>query len=95
MNIKIYQKEDSQFIFEPKPKDFEEVQKNFKLVDERKFYFKSDVYTSNTSILKHVYSIYNNTDFLQGYKGRSLTCGDVVVLDDIPYFCDKFGWEKI
>lgn len=94
MNIKIYQKEDSQFTFEPKPKNFEEVQKNFKIVDERKFYFKSDVYTSNISILEHIYMIYN-TDFPQGYKGRSLTCGDVVVLDGVPYFCAKFGWEKI
>lgn len=94
MNVKIYQKEDTEFIFEPKPKSFEEVQKNFKLVDDRKFYFKSDVLDNEMKILEHIFMIYN-TDFPEGYKGRSLSCSDVVVIDEVPYFCARFGWEKI
>lgn len=94
MNVKIFQKENSEFIFEKKPQSIEEVQKNFKIVDDRKFYFKENVLTNETSILEHIYMIYN-VEHPQGYKGRSLTCGDVVSIDGEMYFCAKFGWEKI
>lgn len=92
MNIKIFQKENSEFIFEKKPASIEEVMKNFKVVDDRDFNFDS----KNEDIvnLEQVYMIYN-CEHPEGYKGRSLSCGDAVSLNGKMYFCAKFGWEKI
>jgi len=30
-----------------------------------------------------------------GFTGHSLSCSDVVKLDDTLYYCDSFGWKKI
>lgn len=31
----------------------------------------------------------------EGYKARSLSVSDVVVIDETPFYCDVFGWKEI
>lgn len=31
----------------------------------------------------------------EDYRGRSMSVSDVVYLDNVKYYCDSFGWEKI
>lgn len=90
-HIKIFQKENSQFFFyERTPETFDEVLKNFKLVYEFDYIgAKSEDFV----ILETIFTTFNQGEL--PYKGRSFTYGDVVVIDNIPYFCARFGWDKI
>ena len=36
-----------------------------------------------------------NIDHPDDYRGRSLSVSDVVVLDDVKYYCDSYGWVNI
>ena len=36
-----------------------------------------------------------NTRHPEGYKARSLSVSDVVVINGRPYYCDIFGWKEI
>ena len=36
-----------------------------------------------------------NLDFPKNYYGRSLSVSDVVVLNDVKWYCDSIGWTKI
>lgn len=36
-----------------------------------------------------------NTQHPEDYCGRSLSVSDVVMLNDVAYFCDSFGWTEI
>lgn len=46
------------------------------------------------TILDELFSEFNITH-PKNYHGRSMSTSDVVVLDEVMYYCDSFGWEKI
>lgn len=51
--------------------------------------------TDTTEILERIYTIFN-TKHPDGYRGRSLSVGDLVALEDTgTYFCDSFGFKKV
>jgi len=29
------------------------------------------------------------------YKGRSLSVSDLVYINRVPYYCDRFGWSEV
>ena len=49
---------------------------------------------STTAILDEVYASFNGVH-PENYKGRSISVSDIIVLDGIMYYVDKFGFKKI
>lgn len=47
-----------------------------------------------TEELEDIYYICN-LRHPEGYKGRSLSTSDIVMLEGQYFFCDSFGWENI
>ena len=49
-------------------------------------------------ILEHLFHVFN-VDHPDGYKGRSLSVSDIVVIEEGAerrvYYCDSFGWEVL
>ena len=46
-------------------------------------------------VLEDLFRIFN-TDHPIDFKGHSLSCSDIVILDNCSvYFCDDFGWKKL
>lgn len=50
--------------------------------------------TETNDILEDLFTIFNISK-PEGFKGRSLSVSDIVVVDGVPYYCDIFGFEKI
>lgn len=63
---------------------------NYKVVYEGQI--ESDC--STIEILEHLYERFNISKPAD-YNGHSLSVSDVVVLDNVAYYCDSFGWERI
>ena len=46
-------------------------------------------------VLEDLFRIFN-IDHPADFKGHSLSCSDIVILDNfLVYFCDDFGWKKL
>ena len=45
--------------------------------------------------LEHIWRLHNADDRPSGRCFRSLSMSDVVTIDGIPYYCDRFGWSEI
>ena len=57
--------------------------------------YEGEITGDNTNVmLENLFEIFNlrhPEDFL----GHSLSTSDIVVLDDVKYYCDSFGWQII
>lgn len=49
---------------------------------------------SITEILENLFSQFN-TVYSEGYKGRSMSVSDIVMIDGAYYYCNPFGWLRI
>ena len=45
-------------------------------------------------VLDDLFYIFNH-NHPEGFQGHSLSVSDVVVLEDVWYFCDSFGWVDV
>lgn len=50
--------------------------------------------TDTNKVLNEVYQSYNISK-PEDFKGHSLSVSDIVLLNGIPYFVDRFGFKKI
>ncbi|MEE3344241.1 MAG: YodL domain-containing protein [Bacilli bacterium] len=50
-----------------------------------------------SEVLKEIFYVFNNNDtpVPSDFKGHSLSMSDIVVIDEVPYYCDTFGWRII
>lgn len=66
----------------------------YKKVYEHEFKEQGVEHCSTLWILDKIFEIFN-TNHPDDYRGRSLSVSDVVVLDDVKYYCDNYGWVNI
>lgn len=48
----------------------------------------------DTEDLEKIYAIMNEGDKPEGFRGHSLSVGDVVVNKNGKFYCDNIGWHK-
>ena len=51
--------------------------------------------TNTNTILDEIYARFNNSAHPNDYKGRSISVSDIICLDGVMYYVDKFGFKKI
>ena len=50
---------------------------------------------SEGTALERIFRIHNADDRPNGRGMNSLSMSDVVTLNGIPYYCDRYGWAKV
>lgn len=67
-----------------------------KLSDYKKVYNcnHATMETSTTAILDEIFTRFN-VGQPKDYKGRSISVSDIIVLDGVMYYVDKFGFKKV
>lgn len=64
------------------------------------FYADRNVFKDPTAVCEEAFDLTNNPcrqdERDQSYgRGRSLSVGDLVVVDGVSYLCDSMGWKEI
>jgi len=62
-----------------------------------KVYERTDEIDQNLPIKRYLEQLFEefNRNHPEDYRGRSMTTSDVVIVNDIPYFCDSIGFEQL
>lgn len=62
-----------------------------------KVYERTDEIDQNLPIKRYLEQLFEefNRNHPEDYKGRSMSTSDVVIVNDIPYFCDSIGFEQL
>ena len=62
-----------------------------------KVYERTDEIDQNLPIKRYLEQLFEefNRNHPEDYKGRSMSTSDVVIVNDIPYFCDSVGFEQL
>ena len=56
--------------------------------------YEGGIGNSEYSVLESLWETFN-LNHPEDYYGRSLSVSDIVVIDNVAYFCDSFGWKEI
>lgn len=88
----IYQTDNRRYVFMP----FDYAMKHDFKRNDYKFCYKNIVEASCINEALNKLWIWHNADDRPASKTmRSLSMSDVVTLDGIPYYCDRFDWSEI
>ncbi len=62
-----------------------------------KVYERTDEIDQNLPIKRYLEQLFEefNRNHPEDYKGRSMSTSDIVIVNDIPYFCDSVGFEQL
>lgn len=91
-SYKIYQTETRGYVF--MPFDYA-MEKGFSGKDYSLVYEGIIEAETINEALEKLFIIHNRDDRPNGKGMRSLSVSDVVTLDGIPYYCDRWGWSEI
>ena len=58
------------------------------------YIYEGEISESKDSVLESLWRMFN-IEHPKDYYSRSLSVSDIVVIDDVAYFCDYFGWVEI
>lgn len=91
-NYKLYQNKNSDFHVtgKEKIKDYDVVYSG-KVSD----FIKTEPDDGDVELILEILFRIFNIEHPVGYKGRSLSVGDIVQVDNLYFICDSFGWKKI